>query len=379
MSISTDDTVLPIRRRPNLYLTIAAAGVISILAGLAVDAYLHGRDPNLAATESVFTLSNPGHLLLALGIGAVTIGVFGAILAVRSSAGQNPGRLLRGRFAITTLASLIAIPATAVAVWASTASSTHDMHAQAASSHSDAAPGPSNDTMAEEGDDEHAGMTPEEHAMTSGGMAGKDMGSHGMNGDGMEHDGMEHDPNRFRVDISGLDPAHVAELEQLVADTEAATAKYADVEVAKADGYAFARDTQVRVNWAVALGRAAPNLHAPKLANQRDGKIVDPSAPETLVYTLGADGTWTLDGVVFRTEFGATSADTIIPADWWHNHATCRTPDGTEIGPPDDMGNCPEGSTSGRRVIDMVHVWLLDDVETAFARHPLEIFGQKLR
>lgn len=377
MSISSNDTVLPVRRRTNMYLGIAGAGVISILAGLIMDAYLHGRDPNLAATESIFTLSNPGHLLLALGIAAVTIGVFGAIVAVRDSAASHAGHSLRSRFAMATLASLVAIPATGVAVWASTASSTHDMHAQVTSSHSDAAPTPSDDTTMEEGDDGHAGMTPEEHAMASDGMGGKGMGPRGISGGGMGHEGMGHDPNRLRVDISGLDPAQVAELEQLVADTEASTAKYRDIEVAKADGYAFAPDAQVRVDRALALGRPAPNLHMAKNANRRDGRVVDPSAPETLLYWLDADGTWTLNGVVFRTEPGVTPADTIIPADWWHNHATCRASDGTAIGPPDDMGNCPEGSTSSRQILHMIHVWFLDDVETAFARRPVEIFGQK--
>ncbi len=55
----------------------AFAGLALQLVGFIWDALLHRSDPTLAARESVFSLTNPGHLLIALGMGLVMAGVAG--------------------------------------------------------------------------------------------------------------------------------------------------------------------------------------------------------------------------------------------------------------------------------------------------------------
>ena len=65
-------------RRTAAFLAAGLAGVVALLGGLAVDSYLHARDPSLAHREGIFTLSNPGHVLLGIGIGLVVIGLVGA-------------------------------------------------------------------------------------------------------------------------------------------------------------------------------------------------------------------------------------------------------------------------------------------------------------
>src|SRR5579864_7092050 len=65
-------------RRTTAFLSAGLAGVVALLCGLALDAYLHAKDPTLAHREGIFTLSNPGHVLLGIGIALVVVGVVGA-------------------------------------------------------------------------------------------------------------------------------------------------------------------------------------------------------------------------------------------------------------------------------------------------------------
>ena len=61
-----------------IFLSIGLLGAAALLLGLALDAYLHAQDPTLAHREGIFTLSNPGHVLLGTGIALVVVGLFGA-------------------------------------------------------------------------------------------------------------------------------------------------------------------------------------------------------------------------------------------------------------------------------------------------------------
>ena len=65
-------------RRTAIFLAAGLLGVVALLSGLSLDSYLHARDPSLAHREGIFTLSNPGHVLLGIGIGLVVVGVVGA-------------------------------------------------------------------------------------------------------------------------------------------------------------------------------------------------------------------------------------------------------------------------------------------------------------
>jgi hypothetical protein len=61
--------------RPSIGARLATAGVLAQLVGFAVDAWLHARDAGLAARESVFSLGNVGHALVALGLVLVVLGL----------------------------------------------------------------------------------------------------------------------------------------------------------------------------------------------------------------------------------------------------------------------------------------------------------------
>src|SRR3979411_1828084 len=65
-------------KRLAVFLAIGLLGAASLLLGLSLDAYLHAQDPTLAHREGIFTLSNPGHVLLGTGIALVVAGLIGA-------------------------------------------------------------------------------------------------------------------------------------------------------------------------------------------------------------------------------------------------------------------------------------------------------------
>src|SRR5262245_21256404 len=65
-------------RRTAAFLSAGLLGVVALLGGLAIDAYLHAQDPTLVHREGLFTFDNPGHVLLGMGIALVVLGVVGA-------------------------------------------------------------------------------------------------------------------------------------------------------------------------------------------------------------------------------------------------------------------------------------------------------------
>jgi hypothetical protein len=87
-----------------------------ITLGLAIDFVLHANDPNLAAVEGLFTIGNPGHVLLGLGIAAATVGL-GLAAWSMISAGSGESQILRvsgiaAAFGVVVLVGALAYIAT---------------------------------------------------------------------------------------------------------------------------------------------------------------------------------------------------------------------------------------------------------------------------
>jgi hypothetical protein len=128
----------------------------------------------------------------------------------------------------------------------------------------------------------------------------------------------------------------------LVDDTRTATARWADVDVALADGYVPRRG-----------GNGA--VHYANLANRRDDGVLDPERPESLVYLQRPNGAPILLGAVFivnRFQDRPTPAGAIAA---WHVHNVpgCHHPD-IDAGCADVRGG-------------MLHVWTYDGVVDPFA------------
>ncbi len=123
---------------------------------------------------------------------------------------------------------------------------------------------------------------------------------------------------------------------QLLLQTEAATAKYRDPAAAKAAGYdlsaSLARherkaprtaDLMKRID--AGTGSSAGKmvmLHVGNKARHRDGKLLDPNAPETLMYAYQGNGKWTLIGVMYiaNESYPQAPPDPGGPITRWHYH-----------------------------------------------------------
>jgi hypothetical protein len=148
-------------------------------------------------------------------------------------------------------------------------------------------------------------------------------------------------------DVGTASPFEQAGATELLTRTRDATSAYGDLDAARRAGYdvdaALARVRQRRGLGDDAMPRM---LHVPNLAARCDGKALDPSAPESLMYMRHGDS-WQLVGVMYLATEVAPAAPPSPggPITRWHYHPL------------------PNGTTTGL----MMHVFFTDDLATAYA------------
>lgn len=242
---------------------------------------------------------------------------------------------------------------------------------------------------------------PESHghdhaAATSAGSVGH---AHGASANGERH-GIPNLP-----DAASATAAQTTAARDFLVRTEADTARYRDLAAAKAAGFDVeaawqakqakqarraapsaqaspsasptrSRTTTKAVRPGAAARKAARAIqlvHVPNTANRTDGRVLDPSAPETLIYGHRPDGTFVLVGVMFTAEQKAPPADALQPYLRWHFHEKCitRSSTGRSEQKVPTSGTCPSGSTL-RRTGYMTHVWFVapTDLVHAYAMNP---------
>jgi hypothetical protein len=137
--------------------------------------------------------------------------------------------------------------------------------------------------------------------------------------------------------------------------------RFEDVSVAAAEGYDVDR-----------MGRLGG--HADNPAYKDDGRILDPTRPETLVYHPGPDGPVLL-GAMYQTDESGEPGPMIGGSlTVWHGHDhVCfgLLPPGLgSLGSP--MGTCPLGTITVALTNEMIHVWTVDGAPSRFGDLPDE-------
>jgi hypothetical protein len=151
-------------------------------------------------------------------------------------------------------------------------------------------------------------------------------------------------------------PVERAAAAQLVLAARSALARYADPKVAAADGY--------RVD-----GLAGMDFHAANPAYEKDGRVLDPARPETLVYAVAPDGRPVLMGAMFLMPDIRQPGPTIGgPLTVWHAHEhvciSLTPPALTGLLSP--LGMCPVGSIDVPLTAEMIHIWIVPGAPEPF-------------
>lgn len=281
------------------FLALGLLGAVLMGAGLVWDAAVHARDPGAAHAEgSLLTLSRPAHALLVGGGTLAVLGLTGATVRALSLSGSR--RLSSHRTAVALVACvLLAVTGTVGAVrWASTA----------------------------------------EPPIATGPLAPPVNESHGF---GIVD---SHAPGPCRPTQAQKDAAA-----KLYSDTEVGVAKYrSSLAAAMADGY---------------LGPMpfTTTEHFINVAYTADGKTLDPTKPEALMYTPTERGA-VLVGVVYMMnvpgEFGPDVGGCLTR---WHVHTdVCYNAYGLIVAKlTAAQPACPAGSV---HLIPppALHVWFVD-------------------
>lgn len=332
-------------RKYTLLWSAAAVGVILHIAGIGVDAYLHSHDATLAAREGIFTLANPGHVLILTGFSLTAASLIGAALVWLN------GNRLGGESRFARVLRTATLPSMALAaagtIWVLSlgeGSATHVHSKNEAAVHIDSAPGESVAAAGATADGHaHAAAPATNSAATAAGAAAAD-----PMGEGNKH------THGTELNIT---PDQLVAAAEFYSKVKASSARFENIRDAMAAGY-----IQVTQD----LPGIAAHFYNPVWA--RDGRLMDPDRPEVLLYSKRLDGNWRLIGFMFSDEVVKDAPPSFFGAlDVWHRHENlCFTAAGVSIKASKEA--CVGGLFTPQTTWQM-HVWTAPGATTGVFAH----------
>jgi hypothetical protein len=294
------------------FLLAGLAGVAALLLGQAWDFYLHAADPTLAHREGIFAVTNPGHVLLGIGLPLVVVGVLGAAYTY-FPLGRWGRRGFLASFAALTLVS------GATAGWAASIELSSQQRLIAA------------------GHKQADSLAHEETSLTGGGHGG-----------------------------SAQLPVTAAQLEaaaRLYARTKAAVAKYRDLRPALAAGYQPMEPTDLKI------------VHYVNRAYLTEADVLKPEHVQSLIYYNTLRGPVLIGAMYLMPAWGTPGPEIGGALTPWHHHDGLCVDKNTGMviaaagsaffDRPNWSRSCPPGTTKWDTP-DMLHVWLIDNPNGPF-------------
>jgi hypothetical protein len=161
-----------------------------------------------------------------------------------------------------------------------------------------------------------------------------------------------------RPDVSAATPRQRAAARRLLRRTRALGRRFPTTRAARAGGYVPAG------RWS-SLGIR----HFNSRAAETEDRALDPRHPESLLFWRGPDHRRRLVAAMYRYPSDARLPRPAGPLMRWHVHTRCVRPHpGAMRQMPSDM--CPDGKVAHYGTTAMFHVWLTDDLASAFAMNP---------